>query len=209
MKGRRAALLFVVPAALLFLMIRASAKTSDLTDTAAAAPESGDSRHSSASAEKWVDSTLRKMSVDEKIGQLLFTTYHGSLTPTDAAAYATMKDLLTLPEPPDGVFGFNDQYAVNAMKATLDAGLRIPEDVAFIGSGNIQHADFLRVPLTTVDQNSISIGERAAKIALAMMESKSPIPAKTVLLEPRLVVRTSSIRAAGEVSSPTGPEARR
>ena len=28
------------------------------------------------------------MSVDEKIGQLLFTTYHGSLTPTDAAAYA-------------------------------------------------------------------------------------------------------------------------
>ena len=30
------------------------------------------------------------MSVDEKIGQLLFTTYHGSLTPTDSAAYAQM-----------------------------------------------------------------------------------------------------------------------
>jgi LacI family transcriptional regulator len=114
---------------------------------------------------------------------------------TDAAAYASMKDLLTLPEPPDGVFGFNDQYAVNAMKATLDAGLRIPEDVAFIGSGNIQHADFLRVPLTTIDQNSISIGERAAKIALAMIESKTPIAAKTVLLEPRLVVRQSSMRS--------------
>jgi LacI family transcriptional regulator len=113
---------------------------------------------------------------------------------TDAAAYATMKELLTLPQPPDGVFGFNDQFAVNAMKATLDAGLRIPEDVAFIGSGNIQHADFLRVPLTTIDQNSISIGERAAKIALAMIESKTPQSAKTVLLEPRLVVRQSSMR---------------
>src|SRR5436305_5714783 len=90
MKGRRAALLFVVPAALLFLMIRACAKTSDLTDTAAAAPESGDSRHSSAIAEKWVDSTLRKMSIDEKIGQVLFATYHGSFTSTDAAAYAQM-----------------------------------------------------------------------------------------------------------------------
>jgi LacI family transcriptional regulator len=67
--------------------------------------------------------------------------------------------------------------------------------VAFIGSGNIQHADFLRVPLTTIDQNSISIGERAAKIALAMIESKTPITAKTVLLEPRLVVRQSSMRS--------------
>jgi len=97
MKGRRAALLFIVPAALLFLMIRASAKTSHLADNAAAAPESGDSRHSSANADKWVEATLRKMSVDEKIGQLLFTTYHGSLTPTDAAAYAQiMHDVVDL-----------------------------------------------------------------------------------------------------------------
>src|SRR5438067_3726471 len=87
MKGRRAALLFVVPAVLLFLMIRASAKPSDLAENAAAAPESGEKRHSPIHAEKWADSTLRKMSVDEKIGQLLFTTYHGSLTPTDSDAY--------------------------------------------------------------------------------------------------------------------------
>jgi LacI family transcriptional regulator len=113
---------------------------------------------------------------------------------TDDAAYATMKDLLRLPEPPDGVFGFNDQFAVNAMKAVLDAGKRIPEDVAFIGSGNIKHADFLRVPLTTIDQNSVAIGERAAKIALSIIESKTPVRPRTVLLEPRLVVRQSSMR---------------
>jgi len=113
---------------------------------------------------------------------------------TDDAAYATMKELLRLPEPPDAVFGFNDQFAVNAMKAVLDAGLRIPEDVAFVGSGNIKHADFLRVPLTTIDQNSVAIGERAAKIALSMIESKTPLKPKTVLLEPRLVVRKSSMR---------------
>jgi len=116
---------------------------------------------------------------------------------TNDAAYATMKELLRLPEPPDGIFGFNDQYAVSAMKAALDAGLRIPEDVAFIGSGNIQHADFLRVPLTTIDQNSLAIGERAAKIALSMIESKTPLEPRTVLLEPRLVVRRSSMRIPG------------
>jgi beta-N-acetylhexosaminidase len=39
---------------------------------------------------RWVDATLRRMTVDEKIGQLLFTTYHGTFTSTDSAAYQQM-----------------------------------------------------------------------------------------------------------------------
>jgi beta-N-acetylhexosaminidase len=38
----------------------------------------------------WVDSTLRGMSLEEKAGQLLFATYHGSFTATDSDAYAQM-----------------------------------------------------------------------------------------------------------------------
>jgi LacI family transcriptional regulator len=113
---------------------------------------------------------------------------------SDDAAYATMKEFLALAEPPDGVFCFNDPSALNAMKAVLDAGLRIPDDVAIVGSGNIRHADFLRVPLTTIDQNSVAIGERAGKLALALIESKDPQLPKTILLEPRLVMRSSSMR---------------
>ena len=41
-------------------------------------------------AQQWVNATLAKMSVDEKIGQLLFTTYHGTFTSTDSAAYQQM-----------------------------------------------------------------------------------------------------------------------
>jgi LacI family transcriptional regulator len=123
---------------------------------------------------------------------------------SDDAAYAAMKELLALDEPPDGVYCFNDPSALNAMKAVLDAGLRIPEDVALVGSGNIRHADFLRVPLTTIDLNSIAIGERAAKLALTLIEAKtlaskavesiSPSRPKTILLEAKLVVRQSSMR---------------
>ena len=39
---------------------------------------------------KWVDDTLRQMSVEEKVGQLIFATYHGSFTPTDSEAHAEM-----------------------------------------------------------------------------------------------------------------------
>ncbi len=42
-------------------------------------------------ARKWVETTLRGMTLEEKIGQLLFTTYHGSLLATDRAAYAQLQ----------------------------------------------------------------------------------------------------------------------
>jgi beta-N-acetylhexosaminidase len=67
-------------------MVHTSAKMLDVADNAV----SKDAERVSHEASKWVEATLRKMSVDDKIGQLLFTTYHGSLTPTDAAAYAQM-----------------------------------------------------------------------------------------------------------------------
>ena len=44
----------------------------------------------SPTAQQWVDATMKKMSTDEKIGQLLFTTYHGTFTSTDSAAYQQM-----------------------------------------------------------------------------------------------------------------------
>src|ERR1700676_5427793 len=39
---------------------------------------------------QWVETTLHKMTDDEKIGQLIFATYHGSFTSTDADAYRKM-----------------------------------------------------------------------------------------------------------------------
>ncbi len=38
----------------------------------------------------WVESTLRQMSIEEKVGQVLFATYHGSFTSTDSPVYAKM-----------------------------------------------------------------------------------------------------------------------
>jgi beta-N-acetylhexosaminidase len=89
-KGRRVGVLFLFPAALVVFMAHTSAKIPDAAQRASTAKDNGAKNLVSAEATKWVESTLQKMSVDEKIGQLLFTTYHGSLTPTDAAAYAQM-----------------------------------------------------------------------------------------------------------------------
>ena len=45
-----------------------------------------------------------------------------------------------------------------------------------------------------VDQDAARIGERAAKLALKLLESKKPSERQTILLPPALVVRESSAR---------------
>ena len=43
-----------------------------------------------ATERQWVNSKMRSMTVNEKIGQLLFTTYHGTFTATDSPTYQQM-----------------------------------------------------------------------------------------------------------------------
>jgi LacI family transcriptional regulator len=105
-----------------------------------------------------------------------------------------MKKLLGLTQPPDGVFAYNDSMAIGAMHAILDAGLRIPEDVALIGCGNLHYGSELRVPLSSIDQNTEQIGERAARLTLSLLESKNRPRNKTVIIQPQIVIRASTDR---------------
>lgn len=108
------------------------------------------------------------------------------------SGFQAMQKLLTVNPRPDAVFAFNDPAAIGALKALKAAGLRVPEDVAMIGAGNFRHADLFRVPLSTVDQCNIAIGEQAAKLALNLIESKSSTAPRSILLEPSLVIREST-----------------
>jgi LacI family transcriptional regulator len=92
------------------------------------------------------------------------------------------------------VFCYNDPVAAGAIKAALELGLRVPEGIAIIGAGNVHYSDLLRVPLSTVDQSSALIGERAAELLSVRMESKKPLPIETIFIPPKLVLRESSNR---------------
>lgn len=114
----------------------------------------------------------------------------------DEAGYEAAKMLLKLSPAPDGIFCYNDPIAFGATAAVLDAGLRVPEDVAIVGCGNILYDRFLKVPLTSVDQQSMGIGQKAAKLALQLLDVPTPLPAKSILLEPKLVIRESTVKTA-------------
>jgi len=117
-----------------------------------------------------------------------------------------MRRLLSLKPRPDGVFCFNDPLAMGAMNCALDHGFRIPEDIAVIGCGNLHYDDSLRVPLSSIDQQSRKIGEEAARVALKILNSKTTLKPETVVLPPELIVRRSTERhAAKQASSKAGP----
>ena len=113
---------------------------------------------------------------------------------SDASGYEAMRELLGLKRRPDGVFCYNDPTAMGAMQAAIEQGVRIPQDLAIVGSGNVRYSKFLRVPLSTVDQQSQEIGDRAAKLALKLIESKGGGKPSAILLASHLVARASSAR---------------
>ena len=102
-----------------------------------------------------------------------------------------MEELLALKPRPDAVFCFNDTVAVGAMVRTIEAGLRIPRDIAIVGCGNFHYSSKLQVPLTSVNQKSKEIGERTAKM-IGILLDKTSARTRNVILEPELIVRDSS-----------------
>jgi LacI family transcriptional regulator len=106
--------------------------------------------------------------------------------------YEAMNSLLKLTLRPDAVFCHNDPLAIGAMSAVLDAGLRIPEDVAVIGCGNLYFNSYLRVALSSIDQHAARLGECAGELILDILHAKAKPAARTIILEPDLVVRQST-----------------
>jgi LacI family transcriptional regulator len=113
----------------------------------------------------------------------------------DTDGYQAMHMLLRAEPVPDGVFCYNDPVAIGAMKAIRDTGLRVPEDIAVVGAGNVHYSDALAVPLTTIDQGTKEIGRQAAELLIQQINGESAFRPKRLLIEPRLVVRESSNRS--------------
>ncbi|MFI0352355.1 LacI family DNA-binding transcriptional regulator [Actinomadura sp. 9N407] len=122
-------------------------------------------------------------------GELLTLTQDG-LTPTGGRAAA--ERLLGLSPVPDGVFCANDLLAIGLINELLRRGVRVPEDIAVIGYDDIELASSSAVPLTTIRQPRLAVGEEAAELALAEFGEAESHLHRQVILTPELIVRESA-----------------
>ncbi|TXK84824.1 LacI family DNA-binding transcriptional regulator [Paenibacillus sp. N3.4] len=95
-------------------------------------------------------------------------------------------------ERPTAIFAASDQLAIPALRAVLESGLRIPEDIAFVSMDNIDFAHYTTPPLSSVHVPKVEIGTRAAATLLEMLKGEEPLLSK-VLLPHKLIVRQSSL----------------
>ena len=94
------------------------------------------------------------------------------------------------------MFAANDPSAIGAMKAIWEAGLKVPDDIAVVGAGDVIHRDLLRVPLTTVGWSRSELGREAAELLLNAAERQRTTEPRRVIIPPHLVVRESCGGAA-------------
>lgn len=109
--------------------------------------------------------------------------------------YVAMRKWLAEGTVPPAVFAANDPAAIGAMHALDEAKVRVPEDTAIVGAGNIHYGDMLRVPLTTVTWDKTQMGQKAATLLLGLIGRESETSANgkkgRTICEPELVVRKS------------------
>ena len=92
---------------------------------------------------------------------------------------------------PTAIFAASDMMAISAMRAVAERGLRIPQDIAFVGLDNIEVSQYTSPPLSTVHIPKSEIGMMAAKVLVDQIEGHHPLPFR-MLLPYRLLIRQSS-----------------
>lgn len=92
---------------------------------------------------------------------------------------------------PTAIFAASDQLAISAMRAAAEKGLRIPEDMAFVGLDNIDIAQYTNPPLSSVHIPKFEIGMAAAKALVDCLQEDYTLPFK-MLMPYEVIVRASS-----------------
>lgn len=134
-------------------------------------------------------------------GRLFDPDYEVTLDPVmdyRESGREAMRQLLALPEPPDAVFAYNDSTAIVAMELCQERGLRVPEDIRFIGYDDIEEAVRCKPPLSTVKMDKEALGTLAAR---ALIEGETDptdaaLPVELVVRESSRVETAAAVEAA-------------
>jgi LacI family transcriptional regulator len=110
--------------------------------------------------------------------------------PNRRGGHDGVQRLLEMENRPTAALCFNDVVALGVIEAIKDSGLKVGADFGVVGFNNIPDAAQSLPGLTTVDTSARQLGEMAAELLLKRIE-KQDSPIRTVILQPKLIVRES------------------
>lgn len=116
--------------------------------------------------------------------------------------FAALQEMVRGGYPFDAVVCYNDQIAVEIIKALEECQLGVPEQVSVTGYDNSFIAENSRIKLTTIAHPQDKLGEMAAKLLLELIQNpNAELAENKILIEPELIVR-ESCRRRGDSSVP-------
>lgn len=95
----------------------------------------------------------------------------------------------------DAVFAVNELFAVTAIKCAKSLGIKIPDELSVIGFTDGIISKYSSPTITTVSQNGVKMGGKAAQMLIEKLEQDedSDYYYKTEIIETHLVVRESTL----------------
>ena len=93
---------------------------------------------------------------------------------------------------PEAVFCANDLLALGMLRGLLQAGVRVPADVALIGYDDIDFAEASTVSLSSIRQPTYRLGRIATELLLDECDNPDTHAHRQIMFQPELVVRESS-----------------
>jgi DNA-binding LacI/PurR family transcriptional regulator len=102
--------------------------------------------------------------------------------------------LLPPDDRPTAVIGYNDDVAAGLVESLARAGVRVPEDLSVVGWDDGALARLPHLDLTTVHQDPVEMARLAVERSLARLRGE-PVSEREVVLQPELVVRSSTAHA--------------
>jgi LacI family transcriptional regulator len=94
----------------------------------------------------------------------------------------------------DGVVCPSDLLAVGVIQAATDLGIRVPDELMVVGYDDNHFASESSIPVSTVSLPGYRMGELAIELLLEEIHQGSGHVHRTVMLDPHLVPRRSSLR---------------
>lgn len=105
--------------------------------------------------------------------------------------YECIREMAEKPGFIDAVVCYNDQTAMEVIRALRELGLRIPEDISVTGYDNSRMSDREGLQLTTIAHPQEKLGEMAAELLIELIHNGGTAGESSVLIEPELVIGNS------------------
>ncbi|WP_229263781.1 LacI family DNA-binding transcriptional regulator [Cohnella cholangitidis] len=111
----------------------------------------------------------------------------------EAHGYRMMNELLDMELPPDSIICVNNFVAFGALKAALDRGVRVPEELGIVTFDNYPLAPYTTPAITALDIDTFNLGVLATKVLFDKI-GQVELGRQFQAIKPELIVRESTLR---------------